>query len=492
MLKFKTILLFVLMSFFVVSCATQQNFNNILSKHLKDIDLNNKIKSGKYEKKIENLYIIIDRSGSMAYLENWKSKFFKSKIILYLINRAIPDLDIKTGIRIFGKDLWDMKTKTELSYGVSKHSKEEFENALNNINHASGKSPLSKAILESIYDLKKLNGKTAVIIVSDGKENIDNTLEAVNKLKHEFEDNICLYSLFVGDSKYGRLLMKKITENNCGGFYELDKLLSGEQLSEFLSKVFIKKSTDTDKDGIFDSLDKCPDTPANVKVNSSGCPIDSDNDSVYDYADNCPDTPDGVSVGKNGCPFDSDGDGIFDYLDKCPDTKTGITIDETGCEYKEYTQKIEEKQKPVIINVVDKDNDGIPDDIDLCKETPKGAKITKQGCWDIVNILFDFNKWDIKQFYFNALEEIKRVMKLNPNLVINLIGHTDAIGSDNYNKILSKKRSKATRDYLIKLGIKPERIIPLGFGESMPVDSNDTEEGRRKNRRVEIHVKSNK
>src|ERR1700690_2755146 len=88
------------------------------------------------------------------------------------------------------------------------------------------------------------------------------------------------------------------------------------------------KPVDSDGDGVVDSLDKCPNTPAGVKVDAQGCPLDSDGDGVPDYLDKCPNTPAGVKVDAQGCPLDSDGDGVPDYLDKCPNTPAG-TAD--GC-----------------------------------------------------------------------------------------------------------------------------------------------------------------
>jgi len=66
-------------------------------------------------------------------------------------------------------------------------------------------------------------------------------------------------------------------------------------------------------------------------VDRDGCPIDTDGDGVYDEMDKCPDTPKGVAVDKAGCPLDSDGDGVYDYLDKCPDTPAGAKVDNNGC-----------------------------------------------------------------------------------------------------------------------------------------------------------------
>jgi OOP family OmpA-OmpF porin len=122
-----------------------------------------------------------------------------------------------------------------------------------------------------------------------------------------------------------------------------------------------KVSMDSDGDGVVDDLDKCPGTPAGVKVDADGCSLDSDKDGVYDYLDKCPGTPLGVKVDKNGCPLDSDKDGVYDYLDKCPGTPFGVKVDKDGCP-------------------LDSDKDGVYDYLDKCPGTPVGVKVDKDGC----------------------------------------------------------------------------------------------------------------
>lgn len=120
---------------------------------------------------------------------------------------------------------------------------------------------------------------------------------------------------------------------------------------------------DSDGDGVPDSSDKCPGTPAGVKVDASGCPLDSDGDGVLDNQDQCPNTPAGTAVGTNGCPLDSDGDGVPDYLDKCPNTPAGVKVDASGC--------------PL---ATDSDGDGVTDDRDQCPNTPPGTPVDAGGC----------------------------------------------------------------------------------------------------------------
>ena len=129
--------------------------------------------------------------------------------------------------------------------------------------------------------------------------------------------------------------------------------------------IGIGRPKDTDKDGVIDRLDKCPETPIGIKVDKKGCPLDADGDGVPDYLDKCPDTPKEAAgkVDKNGCLLDSDGDGIPDYLDQCPNTSASARgfVNAQGCP-------------------IDSDNDGIPDYLDKCANTPAGIQVDSVGC----------------------------------------------------------------------------------------------------------------
>ena len=119
--------------------------------------------------------------------------------------------------------------------------------------------------------------------------------------------------------------------------------------------------TDTDKDGVYDGIDQCADTPAGVTVDAKGCPVDTDKDGVDDARDKCPDTPAGAVVDPTGCPVDSDHDGVFDGLDQCPNTPAGATVNPAGCP-------------------ADTDGDGVLDGIDKCPGTPAGTAVDQNGC----------------------------------------------------------------------------------------------------------------
>ncbi len=231
---------------------------------------------------------------------------------------------------------------------------------------------------------------------------------------------------------------------------------------------------DTDKDGIPDYFDKCPDTKPDIPVDKEGCPLDSDKDGIPDYADKCPNTKEGAEVDENGCPKDSDDDGIPDYADKCPNTPEDIMVDEQGCP-------------------LDSDNDGIPDFEDKCPNTPEGIEVDEKGCFKslTLRIYFAPNSTKVDKKYYKEIEKVAKILKQYPSLMIEVQGHTDKrpTSSYEYNMRLSQKRAEAVKRILVKkFGISPDRIVARGYGFTKPIASNDTEEGRAKNRRIEIVV----
>lgn len=236
---------------------------------------------------------------------------------------------------------------------------------------------------------------------------------------------------------------------------------------------------DTDKDSVPDYLDQCPGTPKGVQVDSVGCPIDSDGDGIADIYDLCPNTPDSIEVDAHGCPVDSDGDGVADYLDKCPDTPDEAQVDTSGCP-------------------VDTDGDGIPDYLDKCP-TVKGSD-KNNGCPVISaknkavlkkavhGIQFETNNAVIKSSSYPILNKVVAMMKKNPSYKLHISGHTDNVGKPAQNLKLSKERAAAVVKYLTKKGIKSSRLRSDGFGGTKPVASNKTEKGKALNRRVDFEV----
>ena len=160
-----------------------------------------------------------------------------------------------------------------------------------------------------------------------------------------------------------------------------------------------KKNKDKDKDGVWDKLDVCPNTPLNVIVSELGCPIDTDGDGVADYQDECPLTPSAAYgfIDSVGCPIDSDGDGVPDYRDECPNTPreaygylavTGCPLDSDGDGVYDYLDQCPNTPAAAYGLVdtlgcpIDTDGDGVYDYLDLCPDTPEEARgmVDQNGC----------------------------------------------------------------------------------------------------------------
>lgn len=187
--------------------------------------------------------------------------------------------------------------------------------------------------------------------------------------------------------------------------------------------------------------------------------LDSDKDGVPDDRDKCPDTPAGVTVDENGCPLDSDKDGVYDYLDKCPGTPAGVKVDKDGC-------------PPPVVEEVKPQAAAAPEIMEKGRTTLK--------------VLFDTNKSVIKKNSFQDVDNLVGVMKQYPELNVTIEGHTDSVGSDAYNKKLSRRRADAVKKYMVdKGGIDANRLTAVGYGEEKPIADNATKAGRAQNRRVE-------
>jgi len=144
--------------------------------------------------------------------------------------------------------------------------------------------------------------------------------------------------------------------------------------------------------------------------------------------------------------------------------------------------------------VRDEDGDGVPDDRDKCPGTPKGMKVNADGCIaeiTVPDVHFDFNSAVLKPGFGELLAGLYQEYRgqVRPERII-VIGHTDSVGSDQYNQKLSMRRAMAVKQHMVEVGgIDAGLIDPRGAGESQPVADNETEEGRAQNRRVMIQVK---
>lgn len=137
---------------------------------------------------------------------------------------------------------------------------------------------------------------------------------------------------------------------------------------------------------------------------------------------------------------------------------------------------------------VDEDQDAVEDGVDQCLGTPQMAHVNEFGCWVLESYAFGKKEWELLESQYPSLDKVAEVLKLNPDLRIRIDGHTDSVGTEEFNQTLSERRAGAVRDYLVSVGIDAERLETRGFGLSSPVASNDTPEGKASNRRCQMTV----
>ncbi|MCT7545965.1 OmpA family protein [Aliarcobacter cryaerophilus] len=134
----------------------------------------------------------------------------------------------------------------------------------------------------------------------------------------------------------------------------------------------------------------------------------------------------------------------------------------------------------------DSDGDGVIDELDQCPDTMKGAKVDSVGCMTLINlnVNFDTAKSEIKDIYGTRIHDFAKVMNTDKKLKADIEGHTDAVGSVQYNQKLSERRAASVVKALTDLGVEKSRLKAVGYGKSRPIASNETAEGRAENRRV--------
>ncbi len=147
---------------------------------------------------------------------------------------------------------------------------------------------------------------------------------------------------------------------------------------------------------------------------------------------------------------------------------------------------------PTVVADVDSDGDGVVDRLDRCPNTPAGTKVNAQGCPELLLSLTGINfKFDSSAIEPNSGETLDRaVASLNEakDVAVRIEGHCDSTGSEAYNQLLSERRATAVQAYLVEHGIAADRLSVAGRGEGTPVASNEDEQGRFQNRRVEFRV----
>lgn len=373
-----------------------------------------------YDAKADVLMILLDASASMTQQEyNDQAKINIAQDVLYRLNETIPEMDLQAGMRLFGQDPSIVPDGTELVYGITDYRRSELSDAITAVPRQGFITPMGAALEATGQDLNATEGPIALVLVSDGIEReipeapLDDNLRA---LVDQLGDRLCIHSIGVGNFEDGIERMKDIAEDSpCGTYTNADELTSAAAMADFVEKTLLSKRIDSDGDGVYDRSDDCPNTPAGVAVDDSGC----------------------ASVVAAITPADSDGDGVADDTDKC-------------------------------------------------RNTPQGVQVGNDGCRTMEMVHFEFDESNIQPRYEAILDDAAQMLRDNPQVEMEIHGHTDDIGTPPYNQELSERRARSVKQYLIDQGIDGGRLSTTGHGERQPIATNETAEGRAENRRAEL------
>jgi OmpA-OmpF porin, OOP family len=336
----------------------------------------------------DSAVFVVDVSGTV----NDSGEVKEAQGIVGGMNERFPDYVKSAGILTFGKA---REAQLEWAAPVARYSRVTIDQAAESLRGTDGPTPLGAAMRKVEDGLAQAQGKTALIIVSDGLDNgFTDPIEAARALKKKHGDDLCIFTIQLGADPAGEALLKKLVEvGECGKGETAAGLKSSSALQDLVDYIFPP------------ALKPAPPPPVAKPV-----PIG-----------------------------DADGDGVLDNVDQCPGT-------------------------------------------------PRGAKVDPRGCWVLRDVKFDVNKYDLKPEYLPFLDEVVLVLKQNPNIKVTIEGHTDSSGSDALNNKLSQDRAKAVMNYFVSKGVDQTRLAAIGFGKTRPIATNDSEEGKAQNRRIELSV----
>ena len=389
--------------------------------------------------KVDNFIFLYDGSGSMRndYDVLDQKKAVLAKEAMQTMNGEIPALDYTAG-------LFTASPGFETNAPMAGYPSPGYGQAISALPVPASlfgvQTPLASGMQSLDSVLGGLSGPTAVILFSDGGENRGGQPGQVAQqlaAKHD----VCFHVVSFAQSGSEKEVVDSIVASqDCSTMISAEDFQDEGARSMFIQNIFYTSLQDSDGDGVLNPDDQCPNTPAGVEVDAVGCALDSDGDGVPDYKDQCLNTPAGVEVDAVGCPLDSDGDGVLDYMDECPGTPANTVVDDKGC--------------------------------------------AVETCIDL-QVRFEFNKAEVLPEYTDHLKEVAMFLMKNPDDKMVIEGHTDSVGSAEYNQDLSERRAQSVKDYMVEVfGVRESRLMAVGYGETRPIASNGTDEGRQKNRRV--------
>jgi OOP family OmpA-OmpF porin len=300
-IRYFKLLFFVAVSVLIAGCGAKTPVEKPASQ-FQAVNFNSQVRAGEYEQKVDNFIVILDTSGSMAKSYKGEIKLNTAREIVSRMNATLPDLNLKGELRMFGRISTFSQQFTQSLWGPDNYSKSGLDGGLQKVERGRGESPLNLAINAAAGDLGSLQGKTAVIIITDANKEYMNygaAVKAAKGLKGQYGDSLCIYTVQIGNDPEAKKVLDQIAEaGQCGFATNAEQISSSRGMAAFVEQVFLTKVEkvevveevvvvkipvvkkpvvkapvrgDRDGDGVYDDLDQCPNTPKGAKVDERGC-----------------------------------------------------------------------------------------------------------------------------------------------------------------------------------------------------------------------------
>jgi OOP family OmpA-OmpF porin len=234
---FRTLFTVVVLALFMGS-ATPQQANAAINA----VDLNPKIASGQFVRKVSIFMVLFDATLSMNDIYKNSTKLNQEKSLIELLNNTIPNLKLTAALRTFGELTFFRDAYSKSIFWAMDYSKPALMKAIEPYTMGAGFSPLDEAIDSATIDLRSQSGRMAVIAFSDGEDMDTYTpVAAAEKMKSAYGDRICIYTVHIGDNLKGRELMKKIANaGQCGFMVTGDSISTAAGMADFVEQVFLE------------------------------------------------------------------------------------------------------------------------------------------------------------------------------------------------------------------------------------------------------------
>lgn len=244
-MNFKSIQLTIICTalILITSCTAHKTAKVVPESMIND--LTPAFNAGKYDSKVDGLIVLMDTSSSMAELFEGYRKFDIAKSFVDHMNQTIPPIPAITGIRTFGHAPELSSENTELFYGMAPYNREKIKAVVSGVKPPGGPTPMTDAIKAVKTDLEKITGNKAMIIVSDGKDLDDSPYLAARQLQADLGENLCIYTVLVGEDEPGKMLLEKISSiSSCGYMILAQNTIGPEQMSGYVADVLLTQASD--------------------------------------------------------------------------------------------------------------------------------------------------------------------------------------------------------------------------------------------------------